>query len=152
MIQDKIDRIGDFRFRLRGWIVTLVTVVATAAFSAKLTSLVFLLGVIAICGFQRMEILQSRWEHALINRAAILEGELQPLFGAPGTVSMFRLARNAARQRALTSFSDSQIFYGLMYLVAIYGFATTTDWHCTFQMIQRGIAWVAAQPAAYLAN
>jgi len=55
MIQDKIDKIGAFRFRLRGWLITLMTAVATAAFSTnKLTYAVFIVGLLAISGFYMM--------------------------------------------------------------------------------------------------
>jgi hypothetical protein len=124
VIQDKIDRIGDFRFRLRGWIVTLVAAAAGGAFSGKLQSPVFLIGCVAIFAFQRLESTQSRWERALGNRAATIEKELNHSYGAPGIVGVLALAKAAASQRRFGRLliGDAGMFYGLMYCLAAVGF------------------------------
>ena len=65
MIQDKIDKIGAFRFRLRGWLITLMTAVATAAFSTnKLTYVVFIQNGIAVPVTPRLD---TEWIQGIEN-------------------------------------------------------------------------------------
>lgn len=96
--------------------MTLVTAGAGAALSGKLNSEVFVLGMVAIFAFRRMEATQSRWERVLGNRAAALEVELYRPYGAPGIVSTLKVARRASRQSRLSGWlpEDSSVFYGLL--------------------------------------
>jgi hypothetical protein len=125
VIQDKIDRIGDFRFRLRSWLITLLGAGAGAARFAKVPPEVFVLGVPVIVAFYWLEAIQLRWERALGNRAAGLERELSTGYGAPDIVRTLRLAHEIARNRRVVGrflVADKLAFYGAMFLILAAGF------------------------------
>jgi hypothetical protein len=140
VIQDKIDRIGDFRFRLRSWMITLVAAAAAASRPAKLPPEVFILGFVVILTFYRLEAVQSRWERALGNRAGLLEAELRSSYGAPGIVNTLFFASRTARYRKIL-LADRGIFYGLMYLIAFVGLALTTDVSRMIEVFGAIITW-----------
>jgi hypothetical protein len=74
VLQDKIDKIGAFRFTIRGWSITLVLASAFGAIAAKLPSYYPLLGlVVIVASFFFMERDQVRYRLTFGRRAAILE-------------------------------------------------------------------------------
>jgi hypothetical protein len=128
LVQDKIDKIGAFRFRLRGWLITLIAAVATAAFSAQLSWIVFVVGLLTIAAFHVMESQQERWVIALASRASLLEKELQSEYGAPKTAQALRTARIVANQKLLLraiGASDIRAFYIPVYALTFVGLLTT---------------------------
>ena len=83
IVQDKIDKIGAFRFTIRGWTVTLITGTILAVASATLLSpysLLFLL--IPILIFGSIERRQNRNQQVLEDRAYDIEAELRRLVPA----------------------------------------------------------------------
>lgn len=74
VLQDKIDKIGAFRFTIRGWSITLVLASAFGAITAKLPSYYPLLGLVVIVAvFLVMERDQARYTLTFGRRSAILE-------------------------------------------------------------------------------
>jgi hypothetical protein len=80
IVQDKIDKIGAFRFTIRGWTVTLITATMLAVASAKLLSpysLLFLLPPLLM--FWSIEKKQNRNQQIFEDRAFDIEAELRRL-------------------------------------------------------------------------
>ena len=79
VIQDKIDRISDFRFRVRGWVVALVTGLLLAAVSEKIPvpAFAYLFAMLPLALFHVMEARQDAWHAALSSRAIRLERKLR---------------------------------------------------------------------------
>jgi hypothetical protein len=82
--QDKIDKIGAFRFTIRGWTVTLLTAVIVALASARILDHVLVaivLALIALLLFQfgTMEGRQNRLQELFEDRAYTIEVEIRHL-------------------------------------------------------------------------
>jgi uncharacterized membrane protein len=77
LVQEKIDKIGEFRFIVRGWAVTLATAIVGAAEIAKLHPGSMLLAIIALGVFAAVERQQERVGDTLGRRARHLETYLQ---------------------------------------------------------------------------
>jgi len=78
IVQDKIDKIGGFRFTIRGWTVTLVTGAVLAVASTKYLSplaLLFLFVLLAV--FAAIERRQNRNQQVLEDRAFEIEVEFR---------------------------------------------------------------------------
>ncbi len=127
IVQDKIDKIGAFRFTIRGWTVTLVTGAILALASANLLSpfvplfLLFLLGI-----FAQIEGRQNRNQDILEDRAFEIEAEFRRLHrfpeGSPAAVIMTpriahdirdRSTQNVGFVRRFWAFPD-RYFYWLL--------------------------------------
>jgi len=95
ILQDKLDKIGAFRFTIRGWSITLVVASIFGAATAKLPTYYGLLGLIFILlTFFLMELAQKRHGHTFSRRLAKLERRI------------WGLLRTAS--------SDSEVFEGGM--------------------------------------
>jgi hypothetical protein len=80
IVQDKIDKIGAFRFTVRGWTVTLLTGAILGIFSTKLSSpYIPLFLLIPLWVFASIEAKQNRNQQVLEDRAYDIEAELRRL-------------------------------------------------------------------------
>jgi hypothetical protein len=74
ILQDKIDKIGAFKFTIRGWSVTIVVASSIGAVTATLPSPFLLLGlIIFVCLFGHMESVQTRHRNTFGRRCAEIE-------------------------------------------------------------------------------
>ncbi len=74
ILQDKIDKIGAFKFTIRGWTVTIVVASCIGATTAHLPSAYLLLGlVVFVLVFGRMERIQSGYQETFAHRCAEIE-------------------------------------------------------------------------------
>jgi uncharacterized membrane protein len=106
IVQDKIDKIGAFRFTIRGWTVTLVTGAIFAIASTNLLSpyvLLFLIFLIAI--FALIESRQNRNQDILEDRAFEIEAEFSHLL----TVSSGSPARFITTPRIAHDIRDRSV-------------------------------------------
>lgn len=76
LVQGKIDKIGEFRFIVRGWAVTLATAIVGAAEIAKLHPGSMLLAIVALGVFAAVERQEERVGETLAKRAKRLESHL----------------------------------------------------------------------------
>src|ERR1051326_1798060 len=76
IVQDKIGKIGAFRFTVRGWCVTLVTGYVGATALAAITPYANIASLIPILLFSAVEDRQDRIQNALTVRAFALEKEV----------------------------------------------------------------------------
>lgn len=130
VIQEKIDRIGDFRFRLRSWVIALVVAAVGAARPAAVPPVVFVLGFVVIVAFYMLETAQLRWANALGNRAGVLEAELRASYGAPGIVGALAFASRLTHRRPVVGAflrADGRIFYGLLCVLVAVGLWLSVD-------------------------
>jgi hypothetical protein len=51
LIQEKLDRIGDFRFRVRGWAITLVTGLIAAGLAKEIPAYVYIVAEVPVAAF-----------------------------------------------------------------------------------------------------
>src|ERR1700752_2153254 len=77
LIQDKIDRIGDFKFRVKSWTAGLATAAVVAGLRLDSGVAGFPLGFILIVAFILIEENQHVWQKALQRRAERLEAILK---------------------------------------------------------------------------
>jgi hypothetical protein len=74
ILQDKIDKIGAFKFTIRGWSVTIVVASCIGATTAHLPSPFLLLGLIVfVLLFFRMEQIQTGYRNTFSRRCAEIE-------------------------------------------------------------------------------
>lgn len=74
ILQDKIDKIGAFKFTIRGWSVTIVVASCIGATTARLPSPFLLLGLIVfVLVFGRMERIQTGYRETFAHRCAEIE-------------------------------------------------------------------------------
>jgi len=76
LVQGKIDKIGEFRFIVRGWAVTLAIAVVATAELAKLHPIAMLLAILALGVFAAAERREERLAAVLRRRAQRLEAFL----------------------------------------------------------------------------
>jgi len=82
LLQDKVDRIGDFHFRIKGWMVTLLAGSSVGAYAARTPAWAFLVTILfAVAAFAIAEWRQSVMERAYLSRLFELE-VLLPRFHA----------------------------------------------------------------------
>lgn len=73
LLQDKVDRIGDFHFRVKGWLVTLVTGAVVGGFASGIPWWGYLLALVLIFSFWLVDWQQTRIEEGYIARLEELE-------------------------------------------------------------------------------
>lgn len=129
IIQGKMDKIGDFRFKVRGWALTLVLGLFVAAISFRASPGMAALGSVLLTFlFWLLEEEQNCNYRVLRGRAGSIEQKLQRLHPhPPGIVNAyareFRAARTQARftkaavLRKLTS-NTGRVFYIVLLLIS----------------------------------
>jgi len=80
LLQEKLDRIGDFRFRVKTWCVGVFTGFLIAGAAADGRWVIYLLSLTVIFAFWLLERYHLHWQRALTRRAATLERSLQRQF------------------------------------------------------------------------
>ncbi len=86
ILQDKIDKIGGFKFTIRGWSVTIVVASCIGATTARLPSPFLLLGlIIFVLVFGRMEQIQTRYRETFARRCAEIERRIWRLLREQGS-------------------------------------------------------------------
>ena len=73
LLQDKIDKIGAFRFQVKGWLITLTTTFIFAGLAAGLPRPTFCLAIPFVAGFFVIEKQQRAWERGFISRIVAIE-------------------------------------------------------------------------------
>lgn len=73
LLQDKIDKIGDFRFRIKSWAMTLLTGLIIGGFASDIPTVIFLIGLPIIAMFHIFDLNQSIWHDAFVRRLSKIE-------------------------------------------------------------------------------
>jgi hypothetical protein len=150
ILQDKIDKIGAFKFTIRGWTITIVVASCIGATTARLPSPWILLGlVVFVLVFGRMEMIQTRYRETFARRCAEIERWIWRLLRehdahVPGMVP--RIAHDLADETraALSRWKDRPRMRGLAHA-----------WRSDHEYVFGGIlvvvilaltAWLAAHP------
>jgi hypothetical protein len=119
LVQDKIDRIGDFHFRVRTWAITLVSAVVVGGFANKLGWYLYLLSCLPVMSFQLIDRAQTGWQRGLIGRAATLETELRGALQqkGPRIVHAIRAQKSelARPWYGTLVLGNGSVFYAAMY-------------------------------------
>lgn len=130
ILQDKIDRIGDFRFRVKGWVVTLITAVLVTGLASDMPAYALLLGLPVIASFQLLEHHQAIWQSAFGRRLFMLEVSLRRSQsvgeGAPAIAhAVVEASKHAAKSSILRRvfLQSFLVFYTLMYFLVAVSFA-----------------------------
>lgn len=77
ILQDKVDRIADFRFRIKSWMVTIVLALSFGGYATgRLPTLAYAGLVFLILMFYLFEHAQASWHNAFINRLIALEKDI----------------------------------------------------------------------------
>ena len=147
ILQDKIDSIGDFRFRVKGWTVTLIVGFILGGFATSLPSFAFLLGLLIVFGFHFLELHYLNLQKLYVFRIAQLERRLRkrpnrfknnPHFPVPG---LFRtLALNKRHPKSWFNkhivLKAHNIYYMILYLIIVLSFVVnlTSDSQSTCEI------------------
>ena len=122
ILQGKVDKIGEFRFKVRGWTITVVSAVVIGSYNLEppTTYLIFL-PFLLILAFQLLEKNQDIWQNIFIRRILELEKMLCP--GAKGTPRIARsVMLGASRARKVggiekLAYYANVNFYIIMYIL-----------------------------------
>lgn len=119
LLQSKIDRIGEFKFRIRGWAATIV--LGAALVGGKDHSAWLIGGVlgIALAGFVTMESHQEKLSRVFSLRASIIEIHMRQSrdIVVPGISRQLRLARKISGRRPIIQVDASaKMFYFVLVL------------------------------------
>lgn len=125
----KIDRIGDFHFRVRTWAITLTTALVVAGIANKVPWYAYLAMLPLTFTFNLIDRAQTKWQGALTVRARLLEKQLHT-YGLEGP----RIARSLdgvhreleKTWSGLFVIGNGRIFYIVMYLFV----AATSAYSC----------------------
>jgi len=132
LLQDKLDRIGDFRFRVRGWAITLVTGLIAAGLATAIPWPAYLLAVIPVIGFHLIERTQCAWQRVFSNRADEIEDYLRAnsAWPSPGITTAIRIERRRLRRSwsRLLIVHDEAVFYLIMYGLPLALAVSTGQW------------------------
>ena len=122
LTQDKIDRIGDFHFRVRTWAITLATGLVVAGVSNKVPWYAYLAMLPIILTFNLIDQAQTNWQGALAARARLLVKRLHEhgLDGPRIAESLDRKRRELEQTwRGLPVVRNGSVFYVVMYLFVV---------------------------------
>jgi hypothetical protein len=124
LIQDKIDKVGDFRFRVRSWAITLVSGLSFGSTAASLPASFLYVTLPVVLLFWLLEENQRELQQIYIGRALVIERALpsprgtggkryrpQPRLGRWTIDGLVSLRKR--RLYRLISYAD-QFFYGLL--------------------------------------
>ena len=100
ILQDKIDKIGDFRFRVKGWTITIMIAVLFTGFTSSAPSWVILFAIPMIFLFQTMEGYQDLLSGAYSKRIFVLEKKHKP-WNCPLKVRFCTFSDKKVRNRFL---------------------------------------------------
>ena len=74
LLQEKLDKIGDFRFRIKSWAMTLITGFIVGGFASNIPSTIYLIGGLPIIAmFHMFDRNQSIWHDAFVRRLSRIE-------------------------------------------------------------------------------
>lgn len=131
LIQDKIDKIGDFHFRVRSWAITLTSAIAIGGFAKEVPWYVLFAGPLSIFAFQMIDKAQTHWQKALMQRADQIERQMRRQGKGPRIVQVLR-QRERDIGRGVTGWpvvANASVFYLVMYLLSmaaiVVGFCVT---------------------------
>lgn len=79
IIQNKLDKIGEFKFRIKGWSITLISALVAASFHKDYSQSILLVGPLIILVFQRTEFDQHLLQRTLSTRARFIERAISEL-------------------------------------------------------------------------
>jgi hypothetical protein len=123
LVQDKLDRIGDFHFRVRTWAITLVSAVAVTGAANKLVWYVYPFFCLPVVSFHLIDRAQTGWQSALVGRAVAIEALLQQATQdkAPFIVKSIRRKEKELRQPLLGYWiiKNGRVFYIVMYFILL---------------------------------
>jgi hypothetical protein len=121
LVQDKIDRIGDFHFRIRTWAITLVSAMVVGGFANKIGWYLYLISCLPVLSFHLIDRAQTGWQSALVGRAATLETVLRRTLQGKGPriVHAIRAKQRELLKPLLGSWvvRNGRVFYTVMYLL-----------------------------------
>lgn len=122
LTQDKIDRIGDFHFRVRTWAITLSTALVVAAIANKVPWYAYLATLPLIVAFNLIDRAQTKWQGALLGRARHLEKQLRARGLEGPRIAQFL---DASRRDLMEGWfgrrvvENGRVFYFVMYLLVL---------------------------------
>ena len=130
ILQDKIDNFGAFRFRIKGWVVSLVTAVLLAGAALRVPWFVTLLALPIIGAFQLYESNQRLWRTAFTTRIQQIESNLRrkgiddgvdPRDAAPRITVVVGQAHNEQQSQRFGRIVlwANATFYTVLYLVVV---------------------------------
>jgi hypothetical protein len=77
ILQNKIDRIADFRFRIKGWMVTIVIAISFGGYATgRLPYQAYLGLMLIVFMFYAFEQSQKAWHGAFVNRLLVIERQI----------------------------------------------------------------------------
>jgi len=120
IIQEKIDKIGDFKFKIRGWYISIqsAVIVALATGKIEMPILIILLMISIILLFQLLEKEQEEISRALGERAKIVEKMIIGIVSGDSPKIAIAI-RNRKRIHFRESLNSFYIFQYLIILLVV---------------------------------
>ena len=127
LIQDKIDKIGDFHFRIRTWAITLVTAIVLGGWAKDIPWYAYLASLAPVLSFNLIDAAQSHWQVALMQRAAQIERALHATKNETSP-RVAQILKHATQNLRATRWKwpirhHAKVFYGTMYALQMFAIA-----------------------------
>lgn len=122
ILQDKIDKIGDFRFRIKSWTITLFTGFILGILATPLPKIAFLFAFVIVMLFHYFEGYQSIWHKAYSKRIIELENQFRKSTTGFPKIALHILKERYQKKRKFTGrllLRANNIFYVILYIVII---------------------------------
>ena len=122
ILQDKLDKIGEFRFKMKGWTITLFSGFVLGSFVSPLPKISFLFAFVIVALFHYFERYQSIWHKVYSNRIFDLENHLRKsTIGFPKIALCTRkeYARKKKQKVGRYLLRANDIFYIILYIVIV---------------------------------
>lgn len=77
LLQGKIDKMGDFAFRVKAWSISLTTAIVVGSVSSQIPPVATLVGLLGIVGFAIVEKQQLIWKSAFQARCRVIDDKIR---------------------------------------------------------------------------
>lgn len=122
ILQDKIDKIGDFRFKIKGWTITLFTGFILGTLASPLPKIAFLFAFVIVALFHYFERYQSIWHKTYSRRIIEIENQLRKSTKGFPKIALHTLKVHHQKKRKFIGrfmLRANNIFYVILYVVIL---------------------------------
>ncbi len=122
ILQGKIDKIGDFRFKIKSWTITLFTGFILGTLVSPLPKITFLFAFVIVALFHYFEGYQSIWHKVYSKRIIEIENQLRKSTPGFPKIALHTLKEHYRKKRKFTGrlmLGANYIFYLILYVVIL---------------------------------
>lgn len=122
ILQDKIDKIGDFRFRIKSWTITLFTGFIFGTLATPLPKIAFLFAFVIVALFHYFERYQSIWHKAYSRRIIELENQFRRSTNGFPKIALYTVKERYQKKKKFfgrVMLRANDVFYVILYVVIL---------------------------------